>query len=58
MIPLTAEELKIIIQCRDLLARKGINTVVVALDMMLRFCVIDTGDDLSPTGTTQLEEPK
>lgn len=52
MIPLTVEELKIIIQCRDLLARKGINTMVTALDLTLRFCVLDAGD----TGTTLSEE--
>lgn len=60
MIPLTIDELKIIIQCRDLLARKGIHTVVVALDMTLKFCTLDdqqtAGDDQSSTGTTQSEE--
>jgi hypothetical protein len=61
VLPITAEELKIIIQCRDLMARKGIQTLVMVLDMTLKLCVIDdqqtAGDDQSLTGTTQLEEP-
>jgi hypothetical protein len=58
MIPLTPEELELLESCRDMLARKGVGTGVLVLNMIRGFCTVQptAGDDQSSTGTTQQEE--